>query len=47
MANRIRDPGPLLPYFLFRWPQPEPVVETLNICFAITWALFFVGAAVG
>jgi hypothetical protein len=48
MANRIRDPGPHLSYFyLFRRPQPEPVVEMLKICFAIMWALFFVGAAVG
>jgi hypothetical protein len=24
---------------LFWWPQPEPVVEMLIICFAITWAV--------
>jgi hypothetical protein len=26
-------------YYLFWWPQPEPVVEMLIICFAITWAV--------
>ena len=37
-GSRIRDCSCRI-YYLFWWPQPEPVVEMLIICFAITWAV--------